>query len=51
MSWKDRLLIKLMSNKVVLKLMSIPFVVKILTKIIQAFSWVASLFSRNKKEV
>lgn len=50
MSWRDRLLMKLMGNKIVLRLMSIPIVMKILTKEVQAFSRVTSLFSRNKEK-
>lgn len=50
MSWKDRLLIKLMGNKLVIKIMSIPIVVKILTKETQAIVWVISLFKRKKTE-
>ena len=50
MSWRDRLLIKLMGNKIVIRIMSVPIVVKILTKETQAFLWVMSLFRRKKKE-
>jgi len=44
------MLIKIMSNRVVLKIMSIPIVVKIITVEMKAFMWVTSLFSRKKKE-
>jgi hypothetical protein len=50
MSWRDKLLLKVMGNRVVLKIMSIPIVVKIITIEMKAFMWVASLFSRKKKE-
>jgi hypothetical protein len=50
MSWRDRMLMKIMSNRVVLKIMSIPIVVKIITVEMKAFMWVASIFSRKKKE-
>jgi hypothetical protein len=50
MSWRDRMLMKLMSNRVVIKLMSIPIVMKIITVEMKAFMWVMSLFSRKKKE-
>ena len=50
MSWRDRLLIKLMSNKIVLKILSIPIVMTVLTKMTQTLSWVASTFSRKRKE-
>jgi hypothetical protein len=50
MSWRDRLLMKMMGNKVVIRIMSIPIVMTILTKETQAFMWVISLFSRKKKE-
>ena len=44
------MLMKIMSNRVVLKIMSIPIVVKIITVEMKAFMWVASIFSRKKKE-
>lgn len=50
MSWKDRLLIKLMGNKLVIKIMSMPIVIKILTMETKAFLWVISLFKRKKSE-
>jgi len=43
------MLMKLMSNRVVLKIMSIPIVMKIITWEMKAFMWVTSLFSRKKK--
>jgi len=49
MSWKDKLLIKIMGNRVVLKIMSIPIVVKILTVEMKAFMWIMSLFGRKKE--
>jgi len=48
MSWRDKLLMKLMSNRLVIKMMSVPIIVKILTKEVQAFTWVVSLFKRKK---
>ena len=50
MSWRDKLLLKIMGNKVVLKIMSIPIMMKIITVEMKAFMWVASLFSRKQKE-
>jgi hypothetical protein len=50
MSWKDRLMLKMMSNKLVIKILSIPIVVKVLTKLTQMFISVTSLFKRKKKE-
>jgi len=44
------LLMKLMGNRVVIKIMSIPIVMKIITVEMKAFIWVVSLFSRKKKE-
>jgi hypothetical protein len=44
------MLMKIMSNRVVIKLMSIPIVMKIITWEMKAFIWVTSLFSRKKKE-
>jgi len=50
MSWKDRLMLKMMSNKLVIKILSIPIVVKVLTKLTQMFISVTSLFKGKKKE-
>jgi hypothetical protein len=50
MSWRDKLLLKIMGNRVVLKIMSMPIMVKIMTAEMKAFMWVVSLFSRKKKE-
>jgi hypothetical protein len=50
MSWRDKLLLKIMGNRVVLKIMSIPIVMKIITVEMKAFMWVMSLFNRKKKE-
>jgi len=44
------MLMKLMGNKLVIKIMSIPIVVKILTMETQALMWVISLFKRKKAE-
>jgi hypothetical protein len=44
------MLMKMMSNRVVIRIMSIPIVMKIITWEMKAFMWVASLFSRKKKE-
>ena len=48
MSWKDRLIMKLMGNKIIIKIFSIPIVLKIMmwaTKVVFSFM---SLF-RGKK--
>jgi hypothetical protein len=50
MSWRDKLLLKIMGNRVVLRIISIPIVVKIMTIEMKALMWVISLFSRKKKE-
>jgi hypothetical protein len=50
MSSKDKLLIRLMSNKLVLKSMSIPIVVKILTMETKAVVWIMSPFSKKKSQ-
>lgn len=50
MSTKDKLMMKLMTNKVLLKIISIPIVVKILTIETKAFMWLVSLFSRKKAQ-
>jgi hypothetical protein len=49
MRWRDRLLLKIMGNRVALKVMSIPIVIKIITAEMKAITWVVSLFSRKKK--
>ena len=43
------MLMKIMSNRVVIKLMSIPIVMKIITWEMKAFMWIASPFSRKKQ--
>jgi len=48
MSWKDRMIMKMMGNKLVIKIFSIPIVLKIMmweTKVIMSF---ISLFKRKK---
>jgi hypothetical protein len=47
MSLKDKMLMKMMSNKWVIKFMSIPIVMKIITAQMKAMMWVQSLFSRR----
>ncbi len=49
MSWRDKLLLKIMGNKVVIKIMSTPIMMKIITAEMKAFIWVMSIFSRKKK--
>ena len=44
------MLLKIMGSRVVIKIMSIPIAVKILTVEARALLWVASPFSRKKKE-
>lgn len=48
MSWRDRLMMKVMSNRVIVKILSMPIVIKILTAEMKAFMWVASIFKRKK---
>jgi hypothetical protein len=48
MSWRDRMLMKLMSNRVAIKIMSIPIVMKIMTIEMKALMWVKAVFSRQK---
>lgn len=43
-------MLKVMGNRVVLRILSIPIVVKIITWEMKAIMWVTSLFSRKKKE-
>lgn len=48
MSWKDKMMLKMMSNKLVIKMMSNSIVIKILTIETQVIMRVVSLFSRKK---
>ena len=48
-SWRDKMLLKIMGYRVVIKIMSIPIVMKIITIEMKAFMWLASLFSRKEK--
>lgn len=50
MSWKDKLMMKMLTNKVLIKIMSIPIVMKIMTKETAAIIWVISRFSRKKSQ-
>ncbi len=50
MSWRDRMLMKIMGNKVVLKILSIPIVIKILTIETKIFLWITSPFTKKKAE-
>ena len=50
MSWKDKLMMKAMSNRVIIKIFSMPIVVKILTVEMKALMWVTSIFKRKKPE-
>lgn len=50
MSWKDRLMLKMMSNRIVIKIFSIPIVVKLITLEMKAFMYLTSLFRREKAE-
>jgi len=50
MSWKDRMLIKIMGNKVVLKILSVPIVMKILTIETKIFLWITSPFMKKKAD-
>jgi len=50
MSWKDRLMMKAMSNRVIIKIFSMPIVIKILTAEMKVFMWVVSIFKRKKTE-
>ena len=51
MSWRDKMLLKIMGNRVVLRIMSNRIVMKIITAEMKAFMWLASLFSGKKEEV
>ena len=50
MGWKDRMIMRLMGNKLIIKIFSIPIVLKIMMWEAQVFMSIVSLF-RGKKEV
>ncbi len=50
MSWKDKLMLKMMSNPIVLKIFSNPIVVKVITWEMKAFMAIASLFKGKRAE-
>ncbi len=47
MRWQDRLMINMMSNKVVLKIFSNPIVMKVITWEMKAIIAITSLFKRK----
>ena len=49
MGWKDRLIMKMLGNKLVIKILSIPIVLKVLMGMTQAFVSVTSRFKRKKE--
>ena len=50
MGWRDRLMLRILGNKLVVKILSIPIVMKVLMKLTQVFISLISLFQRKKKE-
>jgi len=49
MSWKDKLMLKMMSNPLIIKIFSTPIVVKVLTKMTQGFIAITSIFKGKQK--
>ena len=49
MSWKDRLIMKFMGNKLIIKIFSIPIVLKIMMWETQIFMSIIGLFKGKKK--
>jgi len=49
MGWKERLLIKMLGSKVVIKILSIPIVLKVLMWETKVFVSVISLFTGKKE--
>ncbi len=47
MSWRDRIITKVMGNKLVVKLLSMPVVLKVLMWETQAFMSAIALFERR----
>jgi len=50
MSWKDKMMLKMMSNPTILKIFSNPIVVKIITWEMKVFMAIASPFKGKKTE-
>jgi hypothetical protein len=50
LTWRDRLMLKMMSNKIVLKIFSNPIVVKVIGWELTAFIAISSLFKRKPAE-
>ena len=51
MSWQDRLMMKMMGNKLIIKIFSIPIVLKVLMWETKVFVSIISLFKRKKEAV
>jgi len=51
MGWKDKLMLKMMSSTLIIKIFSIPIVVKLLTWMAQILMAIFSLFGKKKAEV
>jgi hypothetical protein len=51
MSWKDRFIMKMMGNKLIIKIFSIPIVLKIMMWETQVLMSIISLFRRKKEAV
>jgi hypothetical protein len=51
MSWKDRFIMKMMGNKLIIKIFSIPIVLKIMMWETQVIMSIISLFRRKKEAV
>ena len=47
MSWKDRLMMKMLGNKVIIKIFSIPIVLKTMMWLTQVFVSAASVFKKK----
>jgi len=46
--WKDRFMLKMMSNKIIMKIFSIPIVLKITMWEIKVISAILSIFKRKQ---
>ena len=49
MNWTDRLMVKMLGSKLVIKILSIPIVLKVLMWETRVFMSVISLFTRKKE--
>ncbi len=50
MSWKDKLMLKMMTNPIIIKIFTMPIVVKMMTLMTQVLMAIFSLFKGKTEE-